>query len=52
MKKQLFAILFAVIAISCTKEQQEMVAEEQMPAPKITFAATTGEGTDDSKSYI
>ena len=52
MKKQLFTILFAVIAISCTKEQQEMVAEEQMPAPKITFAATTGEGTDDSKSYI
>lgn len=29
-----------------------MVAEEQMPAPKITFAATTGEGTDDTRSYI
>lgn len=52
MKKQLFTILFAVIAISCTKEQQELIAEEQMPAPKITFAATTGEGTDDTKSYI
>ena len=53
MKKQLFAILFALAAISCTKEIVEQETETQVPTPDITFSATTGQDEPaDSKSYI
>lgn len=53
MKKQLFAILFALAAVSCTKEIVEQETENQVPTPDITFSATTGQDEPaDSKSYI
>lgn len=53
MRRVLSVFLVALTAISCTKEFNDPVAEEQKPALDVTFTATTGEDAPSgSKSYI
>lgn len=53
MKKYFSALCIALVAISCSKESNGPIGNEQVPVSNVTFTATTGENEpSDSKSYI
>lgn len=53
MKIYFSALCIALVAISCSKESDGPIGNEQVPVSNVTFTATTGENEpSDSKSYI